>query len=624
MQSMNSATNPVYWYTNQVIITYYSSIELKLDDRAFHQAVKDTIAGCERDIQQDILKDTYTLHRDTTKNTALAGNDGSDDLSGIYIFPAPPTRLIPGHNPLAILAVPYTISIDSGKMPTTQNMASMPGNGGTGNMSGDEKDHTLIVIDHLHKHNTVNKTPFDAMPHWFWSGTGDETHGCPVSPPIPVPDKGKPGMWKMNFAFPNGEPLQGKTGEGVVVFVLDTLPPSQTLKNLSQPDAPDYIKRNVLLQNMITGIKSEKSIAEASAINYNYNFKVPGEQDTAKTGKDVYGRLVGFPMRDHGLSIAGIIRDLAPAAQIECIRVLNDHGVGDTNTLFQALDYIQGRVNTDLAKKPVIVNMSLVVVPPKSDWYRFKWDANPKPLQRILKGLAARMESLASQGVVFVASAGNDSDPRDTMMNPLEVRFGPRYPAGFLYKDKEHSVFDGPIVTTMIPVGAVSKQGQPPVYSNHPGPDGIGAYGGDLPQPKPWIPSAIAHINADVDKSGIDAICGVFTSGAYPALSAHDHYPPLSPDLPDVPRSDYPQYQIPQPSSWAFWSGTSFATPIISALAALVLDKQPREPGHIDVRKKITDIAQEMTWSGTENSGEMSGHMIMVTQGWNSDTSSKA
>src|SRR5205085_221893 len=225
-----------------------------------------------------------------------------------------------------------------------------------------------------------------------------------------------------------------------------------------------------LLQNMITGIKSEKSIAEASAINYNYNFKVPGEQDTAKTGKDVYGRLVGFPMRDHGLSIAGIIRDLAPAAQIECIRVLNDHGVGDTNTLFQALDYIQGRVNTDLAKKPVIVNMSLVVVPPKSDWYRFKWDANPKPLQRILKGLA------------------------------------------------------------------VSKQGQPPVYSNHPGPDGIGAYGGDLPQPKPWIPSAIAHINADVDKSGIDAICGVFTSGAYPALSAHDHYPPLSPDLPDVPR----------------------------------------------------------------------------------------
>ena len=86
MQSMNSATNPVYWYTNQVIITYYSSIELKLDDRAFHQAVKDTIAGCERDIQQDILKDTYTLHRDTTKNTALAGNDGSDDLSGIYIY----------------------------------------------------------------------------------------------------------------------------------------------------------------------------------------------------------------------------------------------------------------------------------------------------------------------------------------------------------------------------------------------------------------------------------------------------------------------------------------------------------------------------------------------------------
>lgn len=38
-------------------------------------------------------------------------------------------------------------------------------------------------------------------------------------------------------------------------------------------------------------------------------------------------------MPNHGLIIAGIIRDPAPQAQIECIRVLNDYRVSDTNTL---------------------------------------------------------------------------------------------------------------------------------------------------------------------------------------------------------------------------------------------------------------------------------------------------
>src|SRR5947209_20618874 len=58
------------------------------------------------------------------------------------------------------------------------------------------------------------------------------------------------------------------------------------------------------------------------------------------TGKDIYGRHVGFPMEDHGLFIADIVRDLAPEANIECIRVLNDFGVGDLRTLCIALNKI--------------------------------------------------------------------------------------------------------------------------------------------------------------------------------------------------------------------------------------------------------------------------------------------
>src|SRR5260370_30059936 len=88
--------------------------------------------------------------------------------------------------------------------------------------------------------------------------------------------------------------------------------------------------------------------------------------DTLKTGRDVYGRLVGFCMPDHGLFVTGIVRDLAPAANIECIRVLNDFGVGDTQTLIAALSGIQDRraKGGDLYNKPVMVKLSLVVTPP--------------------------------------------------------------------------------------------------------------------------------------------------------------------------------------------------------------------------------------------------------------------
>lgn len=611
MRNMNNVNNVVYWYKNQLIITYYSTIDINSEERVFLQAAQDY----ENQVNQHILNGTpYTLKRTGNTNMALVGSNGGSNLGGISIFPAPNIP-VGARVPPAVLAIFYTITIDGGGMAATRHMATTPGAGGMSN--GTVQDHTLTVITHLHKHAAVNKTPFDAMPHWFWSGTDEVVHGCPTSPPIPVPDKGVSGMWKMNFTQLADTTVQGKTGEGVAVFVLDTLPPLQQLTSMDQVG-----EKNALLKMMTQGMMSEQPFnAKAPAVNFNY-CDVPDEQKTARTGKDVYGRLVGFPIPDHGLSIAGIIRDLAPAAHIECIRILNDYAVGDTQILYQALDYIQRRIvsgqDPNLSRNPIIINLSLVVAPPENDWHRFGWDKHPEQLQRLLRGLATRMESMAHLGVLFVASAGNDSDPRDTMMNPLEVRFGPRYPAAFLYETP--SVFAGPVVTSMIPVGALTQQGQPTIYSNHPGSDGIGACGGDLPQPKPWIPSAMAHLNAQVDTTQMDAICGVFSSRVYPALSAHDHYPPLSPNVAAAPMPDYPQYQIPQPNSWVFWAGTSFATPVISALAALVLQGHTRipenEPGHFDVRKAIVAMAQNVTWTDTDKKGDMLGRAILIKQEW--------
>lgn len=602
---MKDMSNIVYWYKNEVLVTYYSQLDPSKTAAILQIAEVD---GLHRINEQFLNKTPFQLHRVSSKgtmqqgsqtDTGLASGDPADD--GIYIFPITPTGIVPSHLPTAAFTVRYSI-----ERKPAHTMAAEAGSMDS-MKSGVVSDDTLTVIEHLHQHHKISDTGFSAMPHWFWSGVQDGFHGCPTSPPIPVPAQSDPGYYKMRIQkLVDNSPMLEQTGKGVTVFVLDTLPSSEQLSD------PEGVGKNMLWQKMTQGPQAIKT----------HYLDVPDQHKTAKTGKDIYGRLVGFPMQDHGLTIAGIVRDLAPDAQIECIQVLNEYGVGDTDTLYKALKSIETRMQMDgdLRGKPIVVNLSLVAVPPQADWARFHWDNHPKDmpperLKRLLKGLAARLQSLANQGVVFVASVGNDSDPRDTMMNPAETRFGPRYPAAFAYEDQDLKV------STIIPVGAVNQDGKATLYSNHPGEAGLGASGGDLPRPDPWMPSAMTHVNARVDPSqSIDAICGVYSSSFYPALSEHDHYPPL----PDSP--DYPAYQVSPRSTWAYWSGTSFAAPIITALAARALQVSTgtasSESEHIDVRQAIISACAETTdWAGSAIEGK-STKMIRVTQEYEKTISS--
>ena len=167
----------------------------------------------------------------------------------------------------------------------------------------------------------------------------------------------------------------------------------------------------------------------------------------------------------------------------------------------------------------------------------------------------------------------------------------------------EWLAFDDHAMTAMISVGAVNRNRQAARYSNYPGPYGIATYGGDLPKPDPWLPLAMDHVVARVDTKDIDALCGVYTAAQYPALSKND------------PVSVYP---VPNSNAWAYWSGTSFATPIISALAARVLQGQDsKDPKSIDVRRVILDAASRyVMWTTVGEDGkDIPGPMIMAVQG---------
>jgi hypothetical protein len=260
-------------------------------------------------------------------------------------------------------------------------------------------------------------------------------------------------------------------------------------------------------------------------------------------GKDVYGRHFVEKIPDHGLFVAGIVHDIAPNARIECIRVLYENCVGDLDLLTQALQYIQNRMlkGGNLNQQPVVINMSLVI-PTKEEAKSEGVDPDLGfPNNDVQTCIRQQMQSLVGLGAIFVASAGNEAEVRK---NPSGNRPEALYPANFANPPDS---IDG-----IVPVGAVDHDGKATSYSCYPGPRGIATYGGEVPSVDPPDPPS-----GDPIVTVTDAPRGIYSS---------EDYPPLSIDPPAQ------EYDAPNDHAWTYWVGTSFATPIITAVAARILE----------------------------------------------------
>src|SRR5258708_35580687 len=114
-------------------------------------------------------------------------------------------------------------------------------------------------------------------------------------------------------------------GEGVTVFILDTLPEREVILRAAEEAGDD----NLLLRDV------------SSNVTFNYTFwsqgiEVPGPELLA-VGKDVYGEHYTIKIADHGLFVAGLVHDFGPEAKIECIRVMRRNCVRYMNMLAQSL-----------------------------------------------------------------------------------------------------------------------------------------------------------------------------------------------------------------------------------------------------------------------------------------------
>lgn len=397
--------------------------------------------------------------------------------------------------------------------------------------------------------------------------------GCPLIPPIPASDS----CSNWHYRLPKiSSDLKTKTGEGVTVFILDAIPERGIIERAVRDAGDD----NVLLRNVYETVSFDYSllsgVQEAEALR--------GMED-GFVGKDVYGRHYPILLQDHGLYIAGIVRDVARKANIECVRVLNGFCVGDMNVLSNALTNIYNRkigaAGPSLEGKPVVINMSLVF--PTDAELSQGIDPSSGGFGTIRAAIFLQIKALTDLGVVIAASAGNEGDERETS--------GPRpialYPAQFCYAPYNDD--------NIIPVGAVDSSGSATKYSCYPGPRGVATYGGDVPKVSPKLPPSA---NPTVDTS--DMPHGIYASV---------EYPPLSVDPPEQ------YYAASDEHAWAYWVGTSFATPIVTALAARILQSSPTMAGTGVHDAILSEAADTVQWTNLSGSVlQESGNMLLAVQ----------
>lgn len=365
-------------------------------------------------------------------------------------------------------------------------------------------------------------------PSWLTAASQEAHVGAgPGVPPAPRPDL--PSDWRPSYRFEaEAAGLADADGEGVVVAVLDSRPEVAQMLGAAQRYQPPHGFLQELLQRVQFGGLALDDPAFAALEHLVAGWEA-GDPD---------GLAQGYAMPDHGLFVTGLIHGAAPGAELHLLRVLSAQGIGELQSLTALLG--QTRALVGAVGKRLIVNLSLVAAIPSEPELETGFRplraaarraaagvdgaGGVPPLQRFLGGpLMDAVAALVQGGALVIASAGNDA-------RPGQARPEPRLPA----RDDR-----------ILAVGAAGRSGQPASFSNAADAlvlgNGVVAFGGEAT----WLATG-ARVDPD------DAPIGLFTAAATPITGA------------DVP------------TGWVAWSGTSFAAPLATALAARLWSSQPQ------------------------------------------------
>lgn len=403
-------------------------------------------------------------------------------------------------------------------------------------------------------------------PNWLM---GNASQGGSTGGPggLPKPFKGTDQSGGMQAGFNIIDKLRPNlygTGENVDVVILDTAPCPHDLVIAHK----EWQKDHPIIKTLL-GPAGKLRLYSAS---YDQLLRM---YNTSFNSHD-------YKMSDHGLFAAGIIHSIAPEATIHLIEVLNPFGVGDLLTLAEGFHTLFHKIYKEAKPgRKLVVNCSLMLELPliEDHFYadEMKVQANDREppdnvddvnfekdaLQLAIEDQDAVLEinelckRLFGIGRQVVAAAGNDWDngkARRRRRN-LPILGAPlaRYPAAF---------------ASVIGVGALPKNSLDPQtgmyrtsnYSNlgdRPAGDGIMTLGGEEGR------------NNQVGEKGI---LGLYLSEKFPRR-------PTDPnknknEITMFDRKPHQDEDKNEDNRWAWWSGTSFATPILTGTIAAVLSSK--------------------------------------------------
>lgn len=406
------------------------------------------------------------------------------------------------------------------------------------NASQDELVDLLVTI-----YNDLAKEPLlvsgnitlnTIAPDWLMGGAHHGTGtggpgGWPVEAPAPNGDS-----WKFRLQFQQGNvtqlPFADGQGAEVCVAILDTAPSVHELVRAYH----DWDHHHPLIETLL-GPQGRLHVYPAT---------------DADLHPLMHYSLIGhrYWMPDHGMFIAGIIHTIAPMATLHLYEVLNPYGVGSFETIAQGL--LRILENPDIGR-PLIINCSFTlglppVAPPNfPDKLR-----GPEMLKHIRASFEEIFNRLSKQverdgclsllrrifarrgrpsggtrdDVVIVAAAGNDASPNS--------RPDAGYPASF---------FDV-LGVGALPKGATPANGQyrAATYSN-----------------LSDTPSKTGFMTLGGEPGSGQGILGVYIN-EFP-IPPSGGGSTFTPDTINYQRNT---------TGWAWWAGTSFATPIISGILA--------------------------------------------------------
>jgi len=429
------------------------------------------------------------------------------------------------------------------------------------NVEHHDKSHTTLIevlISSYKEYEEANKKPISiakdmtlksVSPNWIMSAA---YHGCAT---------GGPGSWPVQAHSPEGddwkfykaqdqnglasdELLSDGNGVEVHVAILDTAPTQHALDTAFA----EWRWSHPLIESMLKTKDDPLRLYPA-------------------TGPDLYlttdFSLLGhrYWMRDHGLFVAGIIHTIAPKAKLHLYEVLNPYGAASIENIAQGLIKI---MENDEIKRPLFINCSFTFAIPvpgvldKDFPHEIRNQIRDQNgfIDYLLQTPRELFDWIVQQkdkDVHVIAAAGNDGDYNN--VNSGQGRPSTRYPAAFkgvwgvgalpkqvsIQSSKYLAATYSNLADDQVPPeGYVTLGGEPGI-----GQGVLGVYIGDFPVAK--------------GKGCLSTLWRFLGLGA-PRLG----------HLPKKIREFMPEdieYKS-NTTGWAWWAGTSFATPIITGKLA--------------------------------------------------------